>query len=69
MQNLVEPWLRARACRWFVVILKFGRVDPIALLQRIRDPRGVLATETTFYRVRHLFHDREEFTIVGETKP
>ncbi len=68
MQNLMDPWLRARACRWFVVILKFGRVDPIALLKEIHDPRRVFQTETNFYRVRHLFHDREELTIVGETK-
>ena len=68
MRNLVEPWILRGWCERFVVILKFGRVDPIALLQEITAPGGVLATRTTNLRVRHLFHDREEFTLVGEVK-
>jgi 23S rRNA (cytidine2498-2'-O)-methyltransferase len=68
MRNLIEPWITRGWCRRFVVILKFGRVDPIALLQEITAPGSVLATHTTNLRIRHLYHDREEFTIVGEVK-
>jgi 23S rRNA (cytidine2498-2'-O)-methyltransferase len=68
MRNLIEPWITRGWCRRFVVILKFGRVDPIALLQEITAPGGVLATHTTNLRIRHLYHDREEFTLVGEVK-
>lgn len=66
MRNLVEPWLDGGWCRHFVVILKFGRVDPIALLREISDPRGVLGRRARNWRVRHLYHDREEFSIVGD---
>jgi 23S rRNA (cytidine2498-2'-O)-methyltransferase len=68
MRNLIEPWITRGWCRRFVVILKFGRVDPIALLQEITAPGGVLATHTANLRIRHLYHDREEFTLVGEVK-
>ena len=68
MRNLIEPWITRGWCRRFVVILKFGRVDPIALLEEITRPGGVLATHTANLRIRHLYHDREEFTIVGEVK-
>ncbi|MFT3869065.1 MAG: SAM-dependent methyltransferase [Nibricoccus sp.] len=66
MRNLIEPWIAQGWCRRFVVILKFGRVDPVALLREISAPGGVLATRTSGLRIRHLYHDREEFTLVGE---
>jgi len=69
MQNLVTPWIDRGWCRHFVVNLKFGRVDPIALLQELRAHDGVLAHHAHEVRIRHLFHDREEFTIVGEVVP
>lgn len=66
MRNLIEPWITQGWCRHFVVILKFGRVDPVALLREIVQPGSVLATRTSNLRIRHLYHDREEFTLVGE---
>jgi len=36
------------------------------LLREVAAPGGVLATRTSGLRFRHLYHDREEFTIVGE---
>ena len=69
MQNLVAPWIARGWCRRFVVMLKFGRVNPLALLSDVRARDGVLATHAREVRVRHLFHDREEFTIVGEVIP
>lgn len=66
MRNLVEPWLVRGWCRRFVVILKFGRVDPVALLRELRAPQCVLQQRSTQLRIRHLFHDREELTLVGE---
>ncbi len=66
MRNLVEPWLTRGWCRRFVVILKFGRVDPIALLEGIKARGGVLAERARNLRVRHLYHDREELTLVGD---
>jgi 23S rRNA (cytidine2498-2'-O)-methyltransferase len=66
MRNLVEPWLMRRWCRSFVVILKFGRTNPVTLLRELRRPGGVLTSGAKDVRIRHLFHDREEFTIVGK---
>lgn len=66
MQHLVEPWLSRRWCRRFVVNLKFGRVDPIAFLRELRAPGSPFARHAPATRIAHLYHDREEFTVVGE---
>jgi 23S rRNA (cytidine2498-2'-O)-methyltransferase len=65
MENVIRPWLEGGWCRQFVVNLKFGRVDPLALLRELRRPEGVLTRHAPGWRVRHLFHDREEVTVVG----
>ncbi len=66
LQHIVEPWLARGWCRRFVVNLKFGRVDAIALLRELRAPESVFARHAPATRIRHLYHDREEFTVVGE---
>ena len=60
--DLLERWIENRWCRRFVVNLKFGRHDPIRVLARA----DRLRTRCALLRVRHLFHDREEMTLVGE---
>ena len=62
--GLVDRWLTDGWCRRFVVNLKFGRTDPIALLRRAESLRRLCST----LRARHLFHDREELTLVGERR-
>lgn len=69
MDNLIRPWLERGLCRRFVVILKFGRVDALALLRQVRAADSVFSRCAPGFRVRHLYHDREEFTIVGELAP
>jgi 23S rRNA (cytidine2498-2'-O)-methyltransferase len=66
MQDLVTPWLERGWCRRFVINLKFGRVDPIALLGELRGPDSPFTRHAPGFRIRHLYHDREEFTVVGE---
>lgn len=66
LENLIAPWLERGWCRRFVIIFKFGRTDPLALLRTVRAPDGVFARCASGLRVRHLYHDREEFTLVGE---
>jgi 23S rRNA (cytidine2498-2'-O)-methyltransferase len=46
--------------------LKFGHVDSVALLRELRAPDGPLARYAPGAQIRHLYHDREEFTVVGE---
>ncbi len=66
MQHIVATWLGRGWCRRFVVNLKFGRVDAVALLRELRAAGSVLETHAPGTRIRHLYHDREEFTLVGE---
>ncbi len=69
MQNIVTPWLANRWCRRFVINLKFGHVDSLALLRELRAPGSPLTAHAANFRIRHLYHDREEFTVVGEAHP
>ncbi len=69
LRHIVEPWLTQRWCRRFVVNLKFGRVDAIALLAEIRAPDSPVTRLAPTTLFRHLYHDREEFTLMGEVGP
>ena len=66
LRNIIEPWLGRRWCRRFVINLKFGRVDPLAFARELRAPDSPLAKYAPGTRIRQLYHDREEFTLVGE---
>lgn len=66
LKNIVEPWLARRWCRQFVVNLKFGRVDPVALLRELRQSGSLFTAARTGVQICHLYHDREEFTVVGK---
>ncbi|HWZ93769.1 MAG TPA: SAM-dependent methyltransferase [Opitutaceae bacterium] len=65
LNHIVEPWLARRWCRRFVINLKFGHVDAMALLAELRAPGSSFVVHADSFRVRHLYHDREEFTVVG----
>ena len=69
MQNIAAPWLAGGWCRHFVINLKFGHVDALGLLAEIRAPGSPFAAHASNLRIRHLYHDREEFTLVGDTRP
>ena len=64
--NLVLPWLKQGWCRRFVVILKFGRTDAIELLREVRAPDSPFTLHARNLRIRHLYHNREEFTLMGD---
>ena len=68
IQSIARPWLEGRWCRRFIVNLKFGRVDPIALLGDLRSPESPFSLHGASVRVVHLYHDREEFTVTGIVK-
>jgi 23S rRNA (cytidine2498-2'-O)-methyltransferase len=68
VRHLVAPWLEGRWCRRFVVNVKLGRVDALAWLREMRADGSVFSRSATAVRVRHLYHDREELTIMGETR-
>ncbi len=68
LRDIVEPWLARRWCRRFVVNLKFGRVRPLELLAELRAPQSPFSQHASEFRIRHLYHDREEFTVAGVVK-
>ena len=68
IESIARPWLSGRWCRRFIVNLKFGRVDPIALLAQLRAPDSPFSLHADSVRVVHLYHDREEFTVTGLVK-
>lgn len=68
LQHIVGPWLECGWCRRYVVNLKFGRVDAVGLLAELRAPGSPLVRAGGRFAIRHLYHDREEFTVVGEVK-
>jgi 23S rRNA (cytidine2498-2'-O)-methyltransferase len=65
VRGVVEPWLAGRWCRRFVVILKFGRTDPPALLRELRAPGSALVRLAPGAVIAHLHHNRDEFTVTG----
>jgi 23S rRNA (cytidine2498-2'-O)-methyltransferase len=66
--ELLRLWAEERLCRRFIVNLKFGRIDPFLLLEEALSPRGGIAPRCALLRARHLYHDREEITLVGSLR-
>ena len=66
LRSIVLPWLEGGSCKYFVINFKFGRVNPIELLKELRSSQSPFVQRAPGFRVRHLWHDREEFTVVGE---
>jgi 23S rRNA (cytidine2498-2'-O)-methyltransferase len=66
--GLLRRWSESSWCRRFIVNLKFGRHDPLPLLAELLSTRAGIAPHCTVLRPRHLFHDREELTVVGMLK-
>lgn len=66
--ELLRKWLEQKWCRRFIANLKVGRMDPLAVLKDVRDPRRGLAPFCRVLRARQLYHDREEITLMGEIK-
>ncbi|MBF0619098.1 MAG: rRNA methyltransferase [Candidatus Omnitrophica bacterium] len=65
---VLQKWFSRRWCRYFVVNLKVGRMDPVLLLKKIRDEKEGLAPHCRSLTIRQLYHDREEITLMGELK-
>jgi 23S rRNA C2498 (ribose-2'-O)-methylase RlmM len=61
--KLINIWLHNRLCRYAVVNLKYGYADPFTVLTQVRGPDGCIPLATQCI-CRHLYHDRDEFTIM-----
>lgn len=66
--DLLKKWLENGWCKKFIVNLKFGYVDPIILLENVKGKNSDIINYCSKLKVRHLYHDREEFTLTGILK-
>lgn len=66
--KLLKKWMSQRWCRSFIVNIKVGRNDPILLLKKIRDSKNGILPFCKHLHIRQLYHDREEITLMGQTK-
>jgi len=64
MRNIAK-WFTADFCKYAIVNFKYGRADPIEILQLLQSGRGIGISPTRMI-CRHLFHDRDEFTMMLE---
>lgn len=64
--ELITQWQKNSWCRNFVANLKVGRLDPIPLLEKIRAPQQSIRSRSRWLKIRQLYHDREEITMMGE---
>ena len=65
--DMVCTWLKNKWCRRFVINLKVGRWDPIDVLKKIHDGDKGLTRHCRISKIRQLYHDREEITLMGQT--
>jgi len=63
--KLLEKWIERKWCRYFIVNLKFGRVRPLELLNRLYGQSSLIKKRCLHLQIRHLYHDREEITLTG----
>ena len=63
---MLENWIQHRWCVRFVITMKTGRTSPLRILRKIRESN--LLQRQSNHICRQLFHNREEFTIVGTVR-
>jgi len=66
--GLLQKWLENRWCRNFIVNLKFGYVDPVSLITDLKDKNSFLNRLSSTFKIKHLYHDRDEVTLTGIAK-
>jgi len=64
--KLLSAWLKNAWCRNFIVTLKIGHSDPIALIEKINDGQTKVTPYCSSLKIRHLYHNREEITLIGK---
>ncbi|MFH2137285.1 MAG: SAM-dependent methyltransferase [Candidatus Omnitrophota bacterium] len=64
--QVVHRWLKHGWCQKFIVNLKIGRCDPLAIIKKINDPDTGLIGYCSVLKIRQLYHDRQEITVTGK---
>ncbi len=68
VMRMIKQWFENGWCKQFVINFKFGRADAVKLVSEVRDEKYGLGGLCETLIIRHLFHDRDEFTIMGKVK-
>jgi 23S rRNA (cytidine2498-2'-O)-methyltransferase len=63
--GLIRKWFERKWCRYAIVNFKYGRVNPMEILKFIHGNHGI-APLCKRLLCRHLFHDRDEITVMAE---
>lgn len=62
----IRTWVTEGWCRYAIVNFKYGYSEPAAILNVLQHDRGIRSSAATML-IRHLFHDRDEFTLMLKT--
>lgn len=65
--NRIKDWFSNRWCRYSIVNFKYGYSDPEKIIDLIYSSKG-LVPYTQEILCRHLFHDRDEITVMARLK-
>jgi 23S rRNA (cytidine2498-2'-O)-methyltransferase len=63
--NLVKTWFANRWCKYAIVNFKYGYSNPNKVINHLYSKDG-LAGYCKYFKLIHLFHDREEITMLAE---
>jgi len=61
----IRTWFSRRWCRNAIVNFKYGYSDPSKILELLHSRKGLKPFADTFL-CRHLFHDRDEITVIAK---
>ncbi|CAK0767733.1 23S rRNA (cytidine2498-2'-O)-methyltransferase [Gammaproteobacteria bacterium] len=61
----VAKWCAADRCRYAIINFKYGHANPVEILRLLQGGKGIGISSTRMI-CRHLFHDRDEFTMMLE---
>ncbi|MBF0484556.1 MAG: rRNA methyltransferase [Candidatus Omnitrophica bacterium] len=68
IMRLIKKWVENKWCHKFIINFKVGYADPITVIEKIRNPQTGLISLCKLFKIRQLYHDREEITVMGEVK-
>ena len=63
--DLLARWIEQRWMSAFVVNMKLPQKNPLAMIHETQD--YLAGQNLTYYKIKQLYHDRDEVTIMGET--
>jgi 23S rRNA (cytidine2498-2'-O)-methyltransferase len=67
VMDRIKEWFSNRWCRYSIVNFKYGYSDPGKIIDLIYSSKG-LVPDTQKLICRHLFHDRDEITVMAHLR-